>query len=63
MSPVRIQRRRARGWTMPPNTVYVGRPTEWGNPFVVGIDGTREECMKLYHALARGYLCIFKSAD
>jgi hypothetical protein len=21
---------------MPPNTVYVGRPTKWGNPFVVG---------------------------
>jgi hypothetical protein len=21
---------------MPPNTVYVGRPTKWGNPFKVG---------------------------
>ena len=21
---------------MPPNTVYVGRPTEWGNPYVIG---------------------------
>ena len=21
---------------MPPNTVYVGRPTKWGNPFRVG---------------------------
>lgn len=21
---------------MPPNTVYVGRPTEWGNPFAIG---------------------------
>lgn len=30
--PVRIQRRRTRGWKMPPNTVYVGRPTKWGNP-------------------------------
>jgi hypothetical protein len=33
MSPVRIQRRRAKGWRMPPGAVYVGRPTIWGNPF------------------------------
>jgi len=33
MNPVRIQRKRAKGWKMPPNTVYVGRPTKWGNPF------------------------------
>ncbi len=31
--PERIQRRRTKGWTMPQNTVYVGRPTRWGNPF------------------------------
>jgi hypothetical protein len=29
----RIQRKRVRGWRMPPNTVYVGRPTRWGNPY------------------------------
>lgn len=29
--PVRIQRKRTKGWRMPPNTVYVGRPTKWGN--------------------------------
>lgn len=32
--PSRIQRRRAKGWRMPPGAVYVGRPTIWGNPFV-----------------------------
>ncbi len=31
--PRRIQRSRVKGWKMPPNTVYVGRPTRWGNPF------------------------------
>ena len=36
MRPVRVQRRREKGWRMPPNTVYVGRPTQWGNPFAVG---------------------------
>ena len=32
----RIQRRRTKGWKMPPNTVYVGRPTQWGNMYRVG---------------------------
>jgi hypothetical protein len=36
MTPQRIQRKRTRGWKMPPNTVYVGRPTKWGNPYRVG---------------------------
>jgi hypothetical protein len=44
----RIQRKRAKGWKMPPNTVYVGRPTLWGNPFVVGRDGTLAECIDFY---------------
>jgi len=30
--PRRIQRKRTKGWRMPPNTVYVGRPSKWGNP-------------------------------
>jgi hypothetical protein len=32
-TPRRIQRKRTRGWRMPANTVYVGRPGKWGNPF------------------------------
>jgi hypothetical protein len=31
--PQRIQRKRTRGWRMPPNTVSVTRPGKWGNPF------------------------------
>lgn len=31
--PKRIRRKRVTGWRMPANTVYVGRPTKWGNPF------------------------------
>lgn len=34
--PVRIQRKRTAEWRMPPNTVYVGRPSKWGNPYTVG---------------------------
>lgn len=36
MKPKRIQRKRTRGWKMPPNTIYVGRPTKFGNPWVIG---------------------------
>lgn len=28
----RIQRKRTKGWKMPENAKYVGRPTKWGNP-------------------------------
>ena len=33
--PDRIQRQRAKGWRMPEGAVYVGRPTRWGNPWIV----------------------------
>ena len=36
----RIQRRRTKGYKMTPGAVYVGRPTKWGNPFVVGREMT-----------------------
>lgn len=45
---IRIQRKRVKGWKMPPNTVYVGRPSRWGNPFVVGKHGTAKECVEKY---------------
>ncbi len=45
MKPTRIQLSRLKGWRMPANTVKVDRTTKWGNPFVVGVDGTREECV------------------
>lgn len=32
--------------------IYVGRPTQWGNPYVIGPDGTREQVIAKY----RGWL-------
>lgn len=32
-SPIRVQRRRVKGWKKPENTVCVDRTTKWGNPF------------------------------
>ena len=37
--PVRIQRKRTKGWKMPPNTVSVCRPGKWGNPFTFANSG------------------------
>ncbi|RUX60130.1 DUF4326 domain-containing protein [Mesorhizobium sp. M7A.F.Ca.CA.002.12.1.1] len=34
--------------TAPADAVYIGRGSKWGNPFVIGQDGTREGVIKLY---------------
>jgi Domain of unknown function (DUF4326) len=44
----RIQLRRTKGWRLPDNTVIVSRPTKWGNPFRIGVHGTREECVRQF---------------
>ena len=31
--PKRIQRKRTKGWRMPGGAVYVGRGSQWGNPY------------------------------
>ena len=41
MSPQRIQRKRIRGWRMPPGAVDVTRPGRWGNPYRVHTVSTR----------------------
>lgn len=33
--PKRIRRKRTKGWRMPEGAVYVGRPSKWGNPFLL----------------------------
>lgn len=74
MSPVRVQRRRTKGWRTPENTVYVGRPGKWGNPYAVGDESawmgewpvygieeplTRADASQLFHlALTGGHLDI-----
>jgi hypothetical protein len=46
--PVRIQRKRTKGWKAPEGAVYVGRPSEWGNPCAVGMyrGYTRENAVR-----------------
>lgn len=33
---------------LPEGAVYVGRPSKWGNPFVIGRDGSRRVVMRKY---------------
>ena len=42
----RVLNRREHG--VPPGSVYVGRPTKWGNPFVIGKHGSRAEVIARY---------------
>jgi hypothetical protein len=55
--PERIVMRRSKGWKKPANTIYVGRPTQWGNPFRPGEAHpehgrpmSRDEAVALYRA-------------
>lgn len=48
MKPIRIQLRRKKGFRLPPNTINVARPGKWGNPYKIGVDGTREEVIDLF---------------
>ena len=32
----------------PAGSVYVGRPGKWGNPFIEGRDGDRDQVVELY---------------
>ncbi len=46
--PKRIQRKRTKGWRMPKDAVYVGRPTVWGNRFRIDEGHPRDEVIKEY---------------
>jgi hypothetical protein len=36
-----------------PYDVYIGRPSKWGNPFVIGKDGGRREVIHKYEVWLR----------
>jgi hypothetical protein len=54
--PQRIQRKRTKGWKMPTNTVYVGRPTKWGNPYPLNSIWSREEALSKFKEWADKWL-------
>lgn len=38
---------------IPDGAVYIGRPSKWGNPFVIGKDGNRKEVLDKYEVYLR----------
>lgn len=50
-SPRRVQLRRTKGWRMPSRTVKVARPSQWGNPYRIGPDGTAAECVDKFRGV------------
>ena len=53
-APIRIQRMRAKGWRLPPNTICVTRPGPHGNPFDLNV---------IDHAVACGLVSHGEPAD
>ena len=53
MKPKRIQRKRTKGWRMPENAVYVGRPTKWGNPYTLNMYENLSDVMFCFEHYAR----------
>ncbi|QYW06491.1 hypothetical protein uan_079 [Pseudomonas phage UAntarctica] len=45
---------------VPRGAVYVGRPSEFGNPFVVGKDGQRGECRDKYREWVKTQPALLK---
>lgn len=37
-----------------PFDVYIGRPSKWGNPYQIGVHGTREEVIQKYREMILG---------
>ena len=35
-------------WKQDPDFVYIGRPDQFGNPFIIGLHGNRETVIQLY---------------
>lgn len=47
MTPSLFNKHRPGDWS---NATYIGRGSKWGNPFVIGKDGTRDEVIARYVA-------------
>lgn len=56
MTPKRIQRKRTAGWKMPEDTIYVGRPTKWGNPYKINEKVDRSNAVALFREYIEQYV-------
>lgn len=49
MSPQRFQRHRTPGWRAPDGAIYVGRPSQWGNPFTIDQETPAALAVRLFY--------------
>jgi hypothetical protein len=57
--PERVRLERKKGWRKPEGAVVVARPSRWGNPFRMGADGNRAQCVAQFReAFLSGRLSV-----
>lgn len=44
------------------NGVYIGRPSKWGNPFILGVHGNRAEVIAKFEKYLRGNPALMAAA-
>lgn len=44
------------------NYVYIGRPSKWGNPYRIGMDGDRQEVLEKYKKYLKNHPELVKKA-
>jgi len=42
--------------------IYIGRPSKWGNPFVIGRDGNRQQVIEKHRAYVLGNQTLLAAA-
>lgn len=70
-TPVRLRLSRARGFDLQAHSravnglacVNVARPSKWGNPFAIGVDGSRADCVRLFVMMLDGMVCLTSKAN
>lgn len=60
MIPTRIQRQRTKGWKKPEGAVYVGRGTQWGNPWIVDATKATHPPTNQYRATAEETVELYR---
>ncbi len=48
---------------MPDGSVYIGRPSKWGNPFVIGRHGDRAEVLHQYEKYLEDNPWLWEAAE
>ena len=48
---------------IPSDAVYIGRPSKWGNPYVIGRDGTRATVVARYHVYLLEHPDLYTAAQ